>query len=612
MSSVQIQDCIPTFKVKPSYETPRVIEFLNLKLKHPSVGEVGVIHAVKIHRSRAGDGLLEALDAESDELMRFGTTVIDKRGLIRPWLVDNDFHKGTGCWGREMDEHMGPIVYITHISVEKPELRNEGIGSAMLNMLLSSDHVPSHGYAVCWPTPLFNRALPMGEVEYKTTQDRLNHFFRINGFRRIGRTQFFAYSADSAHPSRRLPVEDDIDPEPAWNSPTASPSSNSFHPPAPEILPALHTAIANNKTPSIVEIIQTAFAADPNSLSEQDRRGFQPIHIAVVAENLPAVRALLSLGAQRDLFKRDNADSLTPLELCASAMRSTREFSETLLDIWDGYSDGSLMIKAALKRGMGLDMPGSDEEYARQKKYGCSCGKCVEGWLSPRMQFRLQADAAFTYDMASDMLRMGLPSFRPREVLSAADIVLTPAMAYIPRELLTNLYQTFYKGYIAVFKGISSTLQVRSHGQSTSPIPVHTAVRIALLGDPAVDFYLQKGGRIEFALDAVTHGAKEQSPLGDGEFDALWEDDTDESGRLWNSLPKCRNDLEFDLVRRQLGLDPTVRWGPYSLHDNRDLGGVDQLDSDDDDDDDDDMQEDDDSDDDEMHNDEMDDDEDSD
>ncbi|KIJ65695.1 hypothetical protein HYDPIDRAFT_39613 [Hydnomerulius pinastri MD-312] len=591
MSTIKLGDCTPTFRVTPSYESPGVIEHIVMSLNHPVAGNIGELEAVMIIRFRAGDTLFEVLDAESDELMRLGTVVLDKFGLVRPWLIDNEFHKGTGCWGTEMNANKGPMVYITEMNVI-PEHRDKGVGSEMLKQLINSEHLMEHGFVVCWPAPDLNRHLPVSEAQFQTEQDRVNHFFRLNGFRRIGRTQFFAYSPDPSHPSHSLSIESDLDPEPnPWGGQPPA-AFDPFNPPAPEVLPALHAAIANNKTPFITQRIQAAFAADPMSLSEQDRHGLRPVYIAAAAENLPAVRALLSLGVQEDLSKRDNADLMTPLERCAKTMRSSRDLAESILGDWDGYSDESLLVKAALKRAMGHEMPSTDEEYLRQKKYGCSCGRCVGGWLSPKMQFRLKADADFVYDTASMNLMSVYPAFRSREVLSPMEATTEMSLDYIPRYLFPHLYKTFYKGNLAVFKGISlvlgrSGLQSANHSNLLATcIPTPAAVLATLENDgwfdyfdtQAVRFYLQRGGRVEYALDAITHRSKEMSSLGDGDFDAMWdgsgihaaensEDEASETSQLWRSLPHCNNDLEFGMVRRQLGLNPRASWGPYDMED---------------------------------------------
>ena len=89
---------------------------------------------------------------------------------------------------------------------------------------------------------------------------------------------------------------------------------------------------------------------------------------------------------------------MTPLERIGETMRSEREFSETLLQQWDGYSNEQLEVQAILKRALGVFPDGmSDETYAVKKKWGCTCDQCTDGWLSPRMRFRLDCEFYFLY-----------------------------------------------------------------------------------------------------------------------------------------------------------------------------------------------------------------------
>jgi hypothetical protein len=84
----------------------------------------------------------------------------------------------------------------------------------------------------------------------------------------------------------------------------------------------------------------------------------------------------------------------------------------------------------------------------------------------------------------------------------------------------------------------------------------------------SVRFYIDKGGRIEYVLDCVTSLAREQSAdTGDGTFDEMMAEDLGQGPGgdelPWRGLPRCANDVEFDLVRGMLGLDQTNVWGPY-------------------------------------------------
>ena len=83
----------------------------------------------------------------------------------------------------------------------------------------------------------------------------------------------------------------------------------------------------------------------------------------------------------------------------------------------------------------------------------------------------------------------------------------------------------------------------------------------------AVYFYLGKGGRVEYVLDATVDIAREQSCLGDGTFEDTFDcEEGEEGGDLgYRKLEKCVNDLEFGTVRLGVGIGNLQGgvWGPY-------------------------------------------------
>ena len=117
-----------------------------------------------------------------------------------------------------------------------------------------------------------------------------------------------------------------------------------------------------------------------------------PVHVAAASENVHALRALLEIdpnGMAEDLKDAKNKEGLTPLEILESSMRSTKEFMETVLGVWNGYSDEGLRCEYLLKMANSSPVTVTEAEYIKKGKFGCTCGMCTDGWLSPRMRFRL-------------------------------------------------------------------------------------------------------------------------------------------------------------------------------------------------------------------------------
>ena len=160
---------------------------------------------------------------------------------------------------------------------------------------------------------------------------------------------------------------------------------------------------------------------------------------------------------------------------------------------------------------------------------------------------------------------MEVPAFTRGQPLSASDLTLF-ALDYIPLSLRQKIYKTFYIGYHTIVEAISHVLK-------SDRIPTPQAVLDAAfeLNAGAVQFYLRKGGKVEYVLDAIVSTAREQSNLGDGTFEDTFDCDDDDEGDLgggggggglgYRDLSACRNDLEFGVVRWSVGIGG--QWGPY-------------------------------------------------
>ncbi|KAG6916022.1 hypothetical protein DXG01_008791 [Tephrocybe rancida] len=552
-----------SFSAEPDDENPRFLLNITMEVTHPELGAIASMSVIQIRRHFCGDSFLEIMDENSDELQKFSVALFDKFGRVRPWLLEPGNRRGTGCWGDELN--YGELIYVLDMSVNK-ERRGKGLGSLMLQKLIDSEYVSDRDTLICWPTPVG----VTDKNEWTALKEKEIAFFRKKGFRRIGRTGFFGYSSNPTHPSRAISIADDAD-EQGKNFDVSAVLSLS----ADEVKEKypLHFAIVNSKGQEVVDLIKSHYQSDPSSIHKPDASGFTPIHVALGKADPDVVRVLLELGVTEDLNNANNAEDSTPLECLKASMRSTREFSETLLPQWDGHSDAELTCEYLAKRAMSETVISDTlEGYITKRKWGCTCGACAGGWLTKRMRFRLQCDAG----LAKDGMEMEMYSFE-RGVPQDGELLGGPS-DYLPGELRRSIFKTFYVGYQSIFDAIYDFLERTDEPLSKAAIVART------LGSNGVSFFYSKGGQIEYAFDAITHRAMEQSPLGDSTFEETWEEEGDSD---YTRLPACANDLEFSLVRQRLGLNPRSQWGPY--YDFGDGGGGGMDDDDDDDDDDEDM-----------------------
>lgn len=524
-------DCHVSFNVQDDDENPQTLKIITVMATHPAHhGPVASIEAVKILRRFCKGQFLDVMDEESDEMHQFSVALFDKFGKVKPFLISEGHRSGTGCWGEELNT--GELIYIKDINVNDP-YRGKGVGSWILKQFLTSHHVGPSDTVICWPTPSNQ---PPSQEEWKAIQNRQISFLRKNHFRRIGRTSFFGYSPNPSHPSRSVSADADPESAEALFTQSVGPASATDQ---AQAFP-LHFALINLPRSEVPNAIRSFHAVDSNLIHKQDQDGFTLLYLAAAQGNAPAVSTLLELGAASDLNNYANKEGMTPLERIDETMRSEREFSETLLQQWDGYSGEQLAVQAMLTRALGVFPEGmNDETYAEKKKWGCTCDQCTDGWLSPRMRFRLDYESA----LCSDVMRDCAPLFRVGELL---DDLLPPQFDSIPEHVRANMTKTFYFGFINLFKALNIILR------DVNKAPTISDVQALAYRDTSAAFYFGKGGKVEYAIDALVNSTEEASSLIDGTFEELYEDEneTDDSFRR---LPKCANDLEFGLVKRKMG-----------------------------------------------------------
>ncbi|KAF7297896.1 Ankyrin repeat family protein [Mycena chlorophos] len=530
MSTIDKDRLSLKIKSKGHYEYPRHIQDITLTAKHPQHGEVASLFAWRLVRPLFGDRFLQILDEDHQEMHDFSSSLFDKYGKALPYIIEPGFRSGSGVWGQELND--GLLFYVMMVSVPE-KFRGQGIGSWALQQFLQSNEVHEKDTIFCWPSPMGIQ----DRAEFQEIQARQTAFFRKNDFRRVGRTSFLGYSPRRDHPSRRLPVDEDVaDLAESFFSPDAATMQQVY---------PLHFAVVKQKGAEIVDVIRAAHDKDPHSIHIRDANGFTPLHAAAGTRNIAALRKLLEFDVEEDLRNVENANGTTPLELLQLRMRSDRDFAEMFLDNWCGYSVEELEAEYLLKRRLGSLLDVSLQKYITKNKFGCSCGQCVDGWLSPRMRYQLECQAGY----GRDMMPYNYDQFKRGQVASLDDFFDVQA-SYIPRRFQPDFYLSFYKGYCDIFTAAYEFMH------ATKEVLSESAIQPYLSHDSM--FYFNKGGRIAFAFDAMTDCARDQSALGDGMHEETFADSED-----WTSLLTCVNDLQFQLVRVMLGLNPREQWGPY-------------------------------------------------
>jgi hypothetical protein len=142
------------------------LKLLTLTVDRPEKKKIVLVSAV-LMKHRCYGQFLEVMDIDT-ELFTIGSALFNKYGEIRHWLVDNEFHKGSGAWGRELND--GRLVFLLAVSVDAPvsftafmgaaELsfflsfwqdRKQGLGTWALEQLYTSKYIKEDDKILCWP-----------------------------------------------------------------------------------------------------------------------------------------------------------------------------------------------------------------------------------------------------------------------------------------------------------------------------------------------------------------------------------------------------------------------------------------------------------------------------
>ena len=366
---------------------------------------------------RSSTSLTQTID--SQETAEF-SQLFDDNGRLQDDLITHDIRKGSGVWGHELDK--GGLVYIEALNVDAQH-RRKGLAKFMLQQTLDLPIVASHcSFAYVWPSPS-GRDDDETPEQWTQKRDLAVKLFRLGGFRRVGKTTFFAHSlADTAHASRSLPIENDADafpeddpariPAPIANDPMADAFDlfNDNRQTAQFAAYPLHAAAFDPSTTeeAALAILAQQVALDPNNVNKVDQHGATPLHLAAVGGKYLVVAQLLQLGASISALTRTGE---TPLESLEARLKSSRNFCTTFGVPWKGATDDEARILYALKHAAGQLVTG-DAAAIERLKYGCTCGSCLGNWLSPRMKHRMLGMSSFvasswTYQLYQSCKRSG-------------------------------------------------------------------------------------------------------------------------------------------------------------------------------------------------------------
>ncbi|KAI1109215.1 hypothetical protein F5Y14DRAFT_444878 [Nemania sp. NC0429] len=514
---------------------------------------------------------MEALCEESSSL---AFELFDRYGRLNREYDEHEIRKGSGVWGRELDHD--DILIIEIIDVE-PRWRRQGMGTKLLSAILDKARQESKGtsakHLCAFVSPMYltqepdsdAEELDLGTISEQEQVENFTHFFRSLGFRRVGNSRWLAFTDDDSHPSRRLDKSQD------WDAPVKQLKGEQI---TPELLRTVLSSLRDRSISGAecVSIMREVFAVEANAPLQlyADENGNTILHMATMCRKAEPISFIMSKVPQ--ITEKRNSDGWTALEALQSSLEQQRTqgagdwmriIADDMSDNFTGFRQPDIECLAALTGTEIFDLHElSDEDLwavssvtdagssgvrefnpihnTLRLKCGCTCGQCIGGFLSPRMQFALHYQAVFQYDTQNDYPGADC---RGTEWVDLNHQFLTHVPEAVQENLTTS--KSMRQGFINMCQHIASCLEKKR-------LP-NTATILDFYRDevsewpPVTRDYLEGGGTVAaVAMMIFDRAIAEDEWAGDGSMMETFKNDV-------NRLPSCRNDHEFGFVRAMCG-----------------------------------------------------------
>ncbi|KAJ5098833.1 hypothetical protein N7532_005834 [Penicillium argentinense] len=535
-----------------------------------------------IHRQGMRSEFWEKMEVPSEETCDVAFHTFDRYGTVKAKYKDHPVQRGTGVWGNELDH--GPLFLIEKLHVTALNLRRKGLGQKIVSLLLDKarlfclDDKPDGEYADrfygsnealkrAWTlhalvSPGVLTADIKPQLVGKSAEERLTtrariqsgaiDFWRSCGFRRIGASRCFAFSFDSQHQSRALAASSDFDPrrsdaedleeeelEVIYERDHVTDVKKMKMERLRDALPLHHAALT--LMDEELKIFFATHADDEIGWDRVTNSEATLLHLTACELKPLSTRWLLENVHHADCWKtaRD-IHGYTPLEALQETLETMRTrkgygFFRVLniSDHFEGYSDAAVSCLSLL---FGQDALGFNRACLR---YGCTCGGCVEGFLSARMRSSLILQGEFMYDLMQD----GIDD--SGFWVDFNDFKLEHLDLDVRKNLKTN--KSLRRGFVNICQIAVECLQAKR---------IPTAENLEWCSNnrsewpPDTRNYLRRTGTqmgcravLRYMFDAAK---EEDEKAGDG-----WCQRT--LKKEWSDLPTCRNDHEFEFVARACG-----------------------------------------------------------
>lgn len=291
-------------------------------------------------------------------------------------------------------------------------------------------------------------------------------------------------------------------------------------------------AVTGDDEKAAVQLLPTLIRLGGN-VNHVDALGNTALHVAASQCQNQSITYLLGRGANKSLA---NTDGKTPLQCLKASGASFDDF------------EAAMGLKLPLRAMDVLPKLESHKAFMSPRVRSL----LVDGWMSPRMKEVLLTTAQNEHHRIFEPYdRVPFVTYKPTSIARCCDRGCgIHRVDYIPASVLTSpinangLYESFYDGWGNCFEAIEKVLQ--DGGTPT----VHRVHHYLNRGDGLYRFdarkyrhFLDKGGMVEFAIDAVIDISRNVVISGDDGWE-YWEIEDEIA-----ALPATSLDAEFDIVR---------------------------------------------------------------
>ncbi|KAF2134955.1 hypothetical protein P153DRAFT_13423 [Dothidotthia symphoricarpi CBS 119687] len=480
--------------------------------------------------------------------------VFDRHGRLKNEVKEHPIKKGSGVWGSELDT--GDLLFLKEVWISK-RYRRRGLGRQLVQAVWKKMQTYSGRlFAIAEMRFVYQEVIQEPRYEGATNEHKhavharhnrvIIEFLRSLGFRRVGSLDWFALACDLDHPSYALRAAADF----------GLPDSTFWKTNA--LAKSLRQKAQGSSDETFLAILRSRFktvsADDSKWLRIYTEHGSTILHLAAAECKPKSVAWLISqkpdLLLLRDHMGNTALDGLeSRLEDQRSILTESIRVKETMgiLQMWDvtrdisdhfqGFPMEAVQCLQILKH---LDQV-SDEDLLRLK-YGCTCGQCLGGFLSPRMRMRLREENHSSMQLVVFSAKLGRTSSQFMHDISDIAKCLPDEVVSIFKEDKQNRHSL-----VCFFRSFGACLANDQipNSSNMSPWLSNSAKRLRKDFDPARANALPPLGTCVFQKALNWDRQIFRHSLGADELKKVQ--------KQLAHLPECRNDLEYGFASRMCG-----------------------------------------------------------